>query len=679
MAELSPPTERTYRPEIDGLRALAVVAVIINHFNKNILPSGYLGVDIFFVISGFVITSSLAGRSGKNFGDFLLSFYTRRIKRLVPALVLFVLITSFLICLVNPAPKDILQTGIASLFGLSNLYLLEQSRNYFSASTEMDVFTHTWSLGVEEQFYFLFPFLVWLTGFGRKTTNGSRSLFWTVTPLTVASWVIFNSLSGTNLSASYFLMPARFWELGAGCLLFLLLEWRTLKELSKCIPPLPVLGLLIAVLFTSDDSRVKVTTAVVLLTGLLIASLRAKTATYKLLTQKQVVYIGLISYSLYLWHWGVLSLSRWTIGIHWWSVPFQVALMFLLSIVSYRFVETPLRHSNWSTLRWQSIGCGVAASTITALALAGLSMPPKGFLYLGDYRSGIGGHRTHANAQDGKKSHIAAFTGEACGDSSLITQETLSRCNLSPVLPSRLRVVAMGDSQTYHLYPLLSELRKNTGVGISAYSTGGYPFPGVRYSFELDAPKARIEDYSRRFSDFWRVVDSELSAGDIVILSSLLNWYSSTTLFEEWVGKVEVLASNVERKGVSIVIFSPLPVLSGPNPPIPLEACSPQWFRPFGYHPGCPQNLTVDRNAAYTSSLRSIDALRRLATKHKNIFVYDPFPAICPPWKSTCNASEKGRLLFTDAYHLSRDGALLLYPDFLSFLHRNKLLKQLAT
>ena len=114
-----------YRPEIDGLRAFAVIAVIINHFNKEILPNGYLGVDIFFVISGFVITSSLHKRPSKNFKDFISGFYERRIKRLVPALSVFVLIMSIAICLFNPNPKLILGTGLTSLFGLSNLFLLK--------------------------------------------------------------------------------------------------------------------------------------------------------------------------------------------------------------------------------------------------------------------------------------------------------------------------------------------------------------------------------------------------------------------------------------------------------------------------------------------------------------------------------------------------------------------------
>jgi len=314
----------SYRPEIDGIRAFAVTAVIINHFNKEILPSGYLGVDIFFVISGFVITSSLASRPSKDFRDFLTGFYTRRIKRLVPALVLFVLITSILICLFNPTPSASLTTGIASLFGLSNLHLLRQSTDYFAASTELNVFIHTWSLGVEEQFYFLFPFLVWFTGFGRLAAKGSRNLFWVMGGLSVTSLIAFVYSYETNQPAAYFLMPTRLWEMGAGCLLFLSMKhfnsfFRTLEK----IPPLIVTGAIVAVLFAPLQFAVQATFSIVVLTAVLITCLRSGTATYKLFTHPRVVYIGLISYSLYLWHWGVLSLSRWTIGIHWWSIRYM--------------------------------------------------------------------------------------------------------------------------------------------------------------------------------------------------------------------------------------------------------------------------------------------------------------------------------------------------------------------
>jgi len=108
---------RRYRPEIDGLRAVAVIAVIVNHFSKDALPSGYLGVDIFFVISGFVITGSILGRPHQSFGEGLAGFYSRRIKRLVPALIFCVVLTSLAICLFNPAPGVSLQTGLTALFG----------------------------------------------------------------------------------------------------------------------------------------------------------------------------------------------------------------------------------------------------------------------------------------------------------------------------------------------------------------------------------------------------------------------------------------------------------------------------------------------------------------------------------------------------------------------------------
>ena len=119
----APASPSGYRAEIDGLRALAVVAVILNHIDERLLPSGYLGVDVFFVISGFVITASLTRRPAHSLADLLLGFYSRRLKRLVPALLLFVVVVGVLACLVIPRPHTALRTGISALFGFSNVYL----------------------------------------------------------------------------------------------------------------------------------------------------------------------------------------------------------------------------------------------------------------------------------------------------------------------------------------------------------------------------------------------------------------------------------------------------------------------------------------------------------------------------------------------------------------------------
>ncbi len=373
-----------YRPEIDGLRAFAVIAVIINHFNKDILPGGYLGIDIFFVISGFVITSSLYQRPSKNFKNFISGFYERRIKRLVPALSVFVLIMCIAICLFNSSPSLSLKTGITSLFGLSNLYLLRQSTDYFARSTEFNVFTHTWSLGVEEQFYILFPLLIWFSGFGRQTKNGARNLFLIVGTLTIASLIAFLYFYQTNQPAAYFLMPTRFWEMALGCLLFIGLQKRKYIERSlEKVPPVLVLAFIIGVMYLPMSLATVSTVLIVALSLVLIASLREKTLAYKFFTNPKVIYIGLISYSLYLWHWGVLSISRWTIGVHWWSIPFQIALMSSLAIASHRYIETPLRTGNWFGKRWKTIFVGGGVIISLSGCLIALAKPMKGKLFIG--------------------------------------------------------------------------------------------------------------------------------------------------------------------------------------------------------------------------------------------------------------------------------------------------------
>ena len=385
------PSESKYRPEIDGLRAFAVVAVIINHFNKDLLPSGYLGVDIFFVISGYVIASSLAGRESQNFLDFLTGFYKRRIKRLVPALVVFVLITSCLISFFNPDPNLALRTGATSLFGLSNIYLLRQSTDYFAQSTELNPFAHTWSLGVEEQFYLLFPFLIWFSGFGQQKAKGARNLFLWVGALTIASLIGFICLYRVNQPAAYFLMPPRFWEMAAGCLIFIGFQKRArIERALEQVPPLLAVAAVVGVMLLPVSAAVPATVAVVVLSAILIACLKQGTAAYKFFTLEKVVFVGLISYSLYLWHWTVLSISRWTIGIHWWSVPIQVGLMMLMATGSYQWIETPLRRKSWFERRRQTLFAGLATLVATSATLLAISKLPKNYLYSGrDYDDAI--------------------------------------------------------------------------------------------------------------------------------------------------------------------------------------------------------------------------------------------------------------------------------------------------
>ena len=296
--------QRNYRPDIDGLRALAIGAVILNHFDRALLPLGYLGVDIFFVISGFVITSSIYHRDGGGLVQFWSAFYARRFKRLFPALAACVLITSILICLVDPAPVASLRTGLSSLFGLSNLYLLKQATDYFGTWADLNAFTHTWSLGVEEQFYLVFPLAVWATGFRRASAHTSSAFITVVGVASVTSLVFYIVIAAKSQPLSFFLLPSRLWELGVGVLLFSASRpGSVILRLAQVIPSSLVLAGLAALLFLPADAEVPTTIAAVGLSAVLIAGLRPGTGAYRLLTLPPMSYLGKISYSLYLWHW----------------------------------------------------------------------------------------------------------------------------------------------------------------------------------------------------------------------------------------------------------------------------------------------------------------------------------------------------------------------------------------
>lgn len=689
-------TKSPYRPEIDGLRALAVVAVIINHFNKDILPSGYLGVDIFFVISGYVITSSLAGRSSKNFSDFLIGFYARRIKRLVPALVLFVGITSVLVCLVDPDPGVSLRTGATSLFGLSNLYLLKQSTDYFATSTELNVFTHTWSLGVEEQFYLLFPFLIWFSGFGRLTVGGARNLFWSTTLLSVASLLCFIYLYPSNQSAAYFLMPTRLWELGSGCLLFLSLRNPSgLLCGLEALSPLVVTAVLIGVLFLPFRFAVVSTFAVVLLTVCLLACLRSGTVGYLLFTQSQVIYVGLISYSLYLWHWSVLSLSRWTIGIHWWSVPFQAALMMLLAVASYRYVETPFRRSDWSLLRWKTIGYGLGSSGATALSVMALGNGLDAKLFALINPSIDIPLYTDKPFVLEKKS----INSENCMIVDPHQQrvkggvlQSLAACSLKGSRQYSQNLFFIGDSQSNHLKALAGVLNSELGVGVQLLAVTSTIFPVVRYS--ANNGDSLLLNKSRNDAQelIAKNTIERAGPGDIVVLSGRYMAYfgdpriplhqrtleatrysiesqaklSIPDFLSEWETGLELLLSSLDRKSVNVVVVLPVPEF--PSSGI---LCISLWSK-VNPNPDCRQ----EKHALTQNRELFVSRITDLSKRHRNLYLYDPFPLLCPKEESCSVISDEGKLLYEDSTHLSNYGSRSLANDFIGFLRRHSLLKK---
>ena len=655
-----------YRPEIDGLRAFAVVAVIINHFNKEILPNGYLGVDIFFVISGFVITSSLYQRPSKNFKDFISGFYERRIKRLVPALSMFVLIMSIAICLFNPEPILSLRTGLTSLFGLSNLYLLKQSTDYFAQSTELNVFTHTWSLGVEEQFYILFPLLIWFSGFGRQTKNGVRNLFLIVGGLAFASLIGFLYLYKSNQPAAYFLMPTRFWEIATGCLIFIgFQKWKSTEKFLGKFSPLLVMLLLVGVMYLPNSLATILTIAVIVLSSILLASLKDQTRAYKFLTHPKVIYIGLISYSLYLWHWGILSISRWTIGIYWWSIPFQLAIMLGLSIISYEYIETPLRRGKWFRNRWGRIVSGGGVIVTLSCILITLEKPLKGKLFTGETTNFI---------------KPTLLKGEECLENTSEKTHCFFIDN-----KSSYTLWMLGDSHTDSLYLAGEAVANSLEINLKLFRSTIFP-PIKKYR------KANKETDLKALNDF-RLVEKELfrkmKNGDIIFLSIRMPYHFGGTYYEyppsdfrfimedesigsqenhfdEWISSVLNLASIAQEKGTKIIIQTPTPEWEKEQNKL-CSVTNIQWFNPLRQR-NCQikSKFFIDEERGLYKHL--FKKINQLSTSHRNIYLFDTYKVVCP--ESKCSFTRDGVDIYYDDDHLSYKWARdFLAPEISKFIN----------
>lgn len=360
-----------YRYEIDGLRAVAVLAVIIAHTGLGWLPGGFVGVDVFFVISGFLITGIILRDLERGSFRFR-AFYVRRIRRILPALFVMLAITSvFAWVLLSPSEiRDFSASVFFSILFMSNGYFIDFI-DYFAPSSYSIPLLHTWSLAIEEQFYLLFPplaYVVW-------RRFGISGLWVAVALMLLASFALSEWGWRNKPRANYFFSPSRFWEILLGSVAALWMARHSVSERA----PLAALGLGgIFLSFIIFDERTPFPSAYALLptVGTLLVLLfgGGQNAVARLLCWSPLRFIGLISFSAYLWHQPIFAFSRnMEIAP---STPVVAVLLILVvlgvAFLSWRFVEQPFRHGAAfvpTAPRWQMPSLGV-----TAVALLGLSI-----------------------------------------------------------------------------------------------------------------------------------------------------------------------------------------------------------------------------------------------------------------------------------------------------------------
>lgn len=333
-----------YRPEIDGLRALAVVPVLLFHAGFSFLGGGFAGVDVFFVISGFLITS-IIHREIREGSFSIVSFYERRARRLAPALLLVCAVCiPFAVLWMLPQELNNFGKSLYAVNLFASNFLFWDQTGYFEPSTELMPLLHTWSLAVEEQFYVVFPLM--LLGLRRFST---ATVLKVVVASIVLSFVAAQVLAFVDPAANFYLLPSRFWELGAGAILALggvdrLPLSRGRRELLAGLGLLAIIGSYVLV-EQSPAYPGWATVPVVVGTALVLACARSDTRVGQLLSVRPLVAIGLISYSLYLWHQPVFAFARLR-AID--AIPpagyvALIALCVVLAALSWRFVEQPFR------------------------------------------------------------------------------------------------------------------------------------------------------------------------------------------------------------------------------------------------------------------------------------------------------------------------------------------------
>lgn len=346
-----------YRPDIDGLRAIAILSVVIFHIDKHLIPGGFVGVDIFFVISGFLISLHILKDIER--GRFsLVEFYRRRIKRLALPLLLVVFVT-VIASLLLMIPQDFshaIDSALFALLSLANVYFwLYQDTSYFAADSSTLPLLHLWSLGVEEQFYIFWPLLLM---FAYRRTR-TKAFFMLATLSAAASFAFGELWFQHDVSFVYYMLPARAGELLTGALVAMAVLRGVEKRIPAYLPaPMAIAGLSLvtASLFLLNENQVFPGLHAILPTLgaalIILAGHCAKNRVSRLLEKKFMVWIGLVSYSAYLWHWPLLAFLRYQhIQIGLISGILALLATFWLAFLSYMLLEIPAREWDATPMR----------------------------------------------------------------------------------------------------------------------------------------------------------------------------------------------------------------------------------------------------------------------------------------------------------------------------------------
>jgi peptidoglycan/LPS O-acetylase OafA/YrhL len=628
-----------YRPDIDGLRAIAVISVIVYHINKDWLPGGFVGVDVFFVISGFLITSIIwRNLQGDTFS--LADFYLRRIRRIVPVMMV-VVATTLLAGALLLLPDALDRLSTSSLYALgsaANIYFwLNLNDDYFAESSDQEPLLHLWSLGVEEQFYLIWPLLLMLiVSVRRRPYLIALSVS---VAIAVASYALGEALNETNAKFSYFMLPTRAGELMTGAILAIVQSKMRRGAASRqaLLPEIVALcglGLIGYSLFFLDDTSPfpgwNALYPCIGAAALIGAGSRSRLLGYSLAI-KPIVAVGLLSYSLYLWHWPILAFVRYFYG----TVSSAHALaavvgMLVLSWLSYRFVEQPARHVVWAG-RKQVAALLVAPAVLVAvpaLAIAATGGMKAWIESSPSYTQGL----ERLTVQTAPASRYEFNCQLARHDPRILEKD---RClvGANKPAPGARKILLWGDSHAAHHVGAVAAIGKFAGVQVRNASHSSCPpvFGGDYSQGKYKAGCTQFREYVRQ-----HVGHGEF---DVVMLGATWTAYDRSSSFREDVART---VAEIRQSGANVILLGKVPYFLAYN-----RECDMRWLR-FGTS-RCNQIAVTDE------PLPINEYLRDLAAADSGISYLALDDVICDG--GLCRAYLEGEPLYYDSSHLSMDGS----------------------
>lgn len=625
-----------YRPDIDGLRAIAVLAVVIHHLSPSMLPGGYVGVDIFFVISGYLITKIIDREISE--GTFTYTnFYERRARRIFPAL-FAVLIATLIAGYFLLLPSDLastLKAAVGAVFFSSNfVFWREMKQGYFAATdTGLNPLLHTWSLAVEEQFYVIFPvILLFCTKYFRKYTKVILIL------IAVFSLAAAITLINSKSVAVFFLSPFRIWELLVGAMLAINvlppIKSRVFRELTAF---LGLVVILVACFLYTHKTTFPGAAALVPVFGaaaLIHSGASGSSYASGFLRIRPMVFLGLISYSLYLWHWPLIVFTRYYNGFS--PLGDHIYWLFVVSIVlgylSYRFIEQPFRVKDGFFSR----------SRIQVFSIVGvviLTVAPVAGLLQGGFSS-----RFSSAVVDLDQARQPAIPFRRCDAKTETNWCRLGKPNVEP------KVFLWGDSHLLSWAPALNEALEEKGVNaIFATRSACPPLLGVRSTTRpmCEPQNNIIKKYLIQNPNI-----------DTVVLAGFWSFYFNT---EGELTSTAPMDHDEKRTAAQVALLSTIEWLKGNQKKVILIGPVPVFDR------SVPLALALElvREKSYLHS--SVEEQRRLHSKFFDVvprdlsvdeFVFlDPIEWLC---EKDCKTFEAGEPIYRDSHHLSMFGAMQL-------------------